>query len=338
MKHKAFFSIIFALGLWCAVFVGLAQASGTSQQKASSQDAPAQIILCTKYQQMGWGDRVQFGCVDKNGTVWTVSYDSAYGANFPYKIDEVIDFVSKPGVMENMGTLSHDALFTLESLVYNTEDQGTKMRGAANDAGLETSYAVTYDKNGEATYILLGASGDSVFENLDPDAQALYLDLRILFPNVTSYASLGYGMGLGMGPVGFMPVPIWEYCGYSTKNLSTATVKGYMEDCEEGPIPLELTQEQQQTIINLAMNGYVTGKINAISQTGGFYSYVLVNENDEYLVSLSFCDGLLYLNDGMYGYEFTKPALPTAEELMNPKYLPNNIINAAKSLGFDTAA
>ena len=50
-----------------------------------------------------------------------------------------------------------------------------------------------------------------MFENMDPDAQALYLALREMFPGVTHY-----GAEPGMGPAGFQAVHIWQECWCAT--------------------------------------------------------------------------------------------------------------------------
>ena len=37
------------------------------------------IILFTFYRQMGWGDRVQIGCVDEDGGIWAgIGFDSEF--------------------------------------------------------------------------------------------------------------------------------------------------------------------------------------------------------------------------------------------------------------------
>ena len=88
---------------------------------------------------------------------------------------------------EKIGKLDHDDLIDLKSLVgVVKKDEGPVLPGA-NDAGIESSYAIQYGRDGNAVPVLLGMSGDDVYEKPDPSAQGLYLAARRLFPYVTCY-------------------------------------------------------------------------------------------------------------------------------------------------------
>ena len=63
----------------------------------------------------------------------------------------------------------------------DAEKQERNTVSNAEDAGTEESYAVRYTAEGDPEVILLGVSGESVFENTDPNAQSLYLRLRQMF-------------------------------------------------------------------------------------------------------------------------------------------------------------
>ncbi|MBQ6504787.1 MAG: hypothetical protein IJI57_12835 [Flexilinea sp.] len=270
--------------------------SGTGNVIAES--TTPRIILYTSYRQMGWGDRVQIGSVDDLGVVRLLTGNDAK-LKWPYKPQEQLDYLSQTDLFTEKYTLTHDDLFALKSLVFGAEDQGSKSVPAADDAGTEKSYAVRYSKEGEPTFILLGMSGDDMFENSDPTAQALYRMLRVLFPEVTTYA---YD-SLGMGPQGFTPVPLAEFLELDMNAVMNAEIRGYLSDCEAGPIPLELTAEDKAGLISLIENGIVTGKADCIVSTGGFNDYNFFDAAGNWIGSVSFEDGLLIKGDGHYYFE-----------------------------------
>ena len=266
--------------------------AGTAEARS---DNP-RIILFTYYRQMGWGDRVQIGFMDEDGNLRTISgYDSAL--NWPYKPEEQLQYLSS-GQMKitEEKKLDHDDTFSIKSLVYDVEDQGSKSIPAANDAGTEKSYAVRYSSEGEPEFILLGMSGDDCFENSDPDAQALYLILRRLFPIVTSYA---YGP---IGPHGFIPVPFAEFIGLDTDSLVNAEIEAFYNDCEEGNIPMELTEKDKGNLLSLIQNGKVTGKADNIISTGGYNVFSFYDPEGNFIESISFYEGNLATNDGNWYY------------------------------------
>ncbi len=268
---------------------------------AAAKSDPPRIILYTYYRQMGWGDRVQIGSVDENGTIRFLSGNDG-DLKWPYKPEEQLEYLSHFEKFESMGELDHDTLFATESLIYDVEDQGSEFIPAANDAGTEKSYAVRYSKEGEPTFILLGMSGDDFFENTNPNAQALYLRLRQIFPRVTTYA---YDT-IGIGPRGFTPVPLADFIGINPYALKNAKVKKINNDCEEGLIPVEMTDEETAELISLIQNGTVTGKADCIFSTGGWYSYYISDANGNSLGQIDLEDGLLLRNDGHYFIELKK--------------------------------
>ncbi|MBR2835947.1 MAG: hypothetical protein IKE43_09620 [Coriobacteriales bacterium] len=290
----------------CIVMAALCIGAGPAFAASSKTDtqraqAPSNIILYTVYEQMGWGDRVQVGALDEDGVIWGQMYDSGYKQGWEYALDKQLEYMTTPGNLERLGKLDSESLFVLKGLVSGVEDQGTKPAGGANDAGVEKSWAVTYSKDGTATRILLGASGDSVFENFDPDAQALYLYMRVIFPFVTRYAG-------GIGPAGYIPQNLSTFLGYSTLGLEDATVIAYEIDCEAGPREIEITGSDIAGIKKLATQGKVYGKSNAMSLTGGTTVYSFYDKDGNHLASIELYRGLLVTNDGMYFLsEYTPP-------------------------------
>ena len=270
--------------------------SGFSNVTAES-DTP-RIILYTYYRQMGWGDRVQIGSVDELGVVRLLTGNDAL-LKWPYDPQDQLDYLSQTEKFAEKYIMTHNDLFALKSLISGAEDQGSKSISAANDAGTEKSYAVRYSKEGEPSFVLLGMSGDDMFENTDPTAQALYKALRILFPEVTTYA---YD-SLGMGPQGFTPIPLAEFLKLDVNAVMNAEIKGFLSDCEEGPIPLELTAEDKNNLTALIQNGIVTGKADCIVSTGGYNEYDFFDAAGNWIGSVGIEDGLLIKGDGHYYFD-----------------------------------
>ena len=264
-------------------------------RSAAADSASPRIILYTFYRQMGWGDRVQIGCVDDDGGVRLLTgYDS--GLKWPYKPEEQLQYLMQNRNFTEEDRLSHDDMFSIKSLVNSVEDQGSKSVPAANDAGTEKSYAVRYSKEGEPEFILLGMSGDDLFENFDPNAQALYLLLRRMFPAVTSYAGL-------MGPRGFVPVPLAEFLKLDPDAILNADIRAYLMDCEAGPLQRDLTAENKAALISLIRTGRVTGKADCVVSTGGMTAYSFYDADDNWIGTVEFEGGLLVWGNGHYYVE-----------------------------------
>ena len=261
---------------------------------ASAKESP-RIFLYTYYRQLGWGDRVQIGSVDTDGTVRFLSGHDAE-LKWPYTPEDQLEYLSQTYRFSVIGTMPHDDLFAAESLVFSTAEQEGKPVSAANDAGTEKSFAVRYAKDGTGTPVLLGMSGDEVFENTDPNAQSLYLTLRRLFPDVTSYA---YD-DIGMGPRGFEAVSLAEFIGMDPAVIPGAEVKGVFNDCEAGPAPMELSAEEKAELRSLLLYGKVTGKSDCIETTGGSSTYYFSALDGTQLGLINIEDGLLARSDGRY--------------------------------------
>ena len=255
-------------------------------------DSIPRIILYTCYQQAGWGDQVQVGCVDENGGLWLLTGNDS-DLEWPYKRDEQLAYLQTCAALDQTGELRSGVLFDLKGLIASVEDQGSHSHPVAEDAGTECSYAVQYDRDGAVSCVLLGMSGDSCFENFDPNAQALYQRLRQLFPQVRSF-------GGNMGPAGFLPVPVRAFCGWDDVDFSDVTISGAYQDCEAGSVAISLTEEDQRALLDIVLNGKVTGKAKASLTTGGTTCYSFYDQEDHFLASIELYEGLLVRPDGMY--------------------------------------
>lgn len=260
---------------------------------AAAGSAEPEIILYTFYRQIGEGDELQIGTIDQEGVIRTLS-----GRFSEMGWDEKarLDYLSDTDRFTVEGRLDFEELFAVKSLISCLEDQGTRSHGAAEDAGTEESWAVRYTEGAEPEFILLGVSGESVFENTDPNAQALYLRLRRIFPGVISFAYDPYGMG----PAGFIPVPVAGFTGLDEDALDGAEIRAVYSDSEEGLIPLELTDADKSELLALIRDGSVTGKADCISSTGGVTSYTFYGPDGTMIGTVDFEDGLLVTNDGRY--------------------------------------
>lgn len=268
--------------------------SAPSHASAEGTEIP-RILLYTCYRQVGWGDSVQVGCVDERGGIWLLSGNDGE-LHWPYTPSEQLSYLNSCGILVRQGRLNDADLFDMKSLVSSCADQGNGSWPAANDAGTESSYAVRYDGGGNPMPVLLGMSGDDCFENSDANAQALYLGLRNLFPQVTSYA---YSYG-GMGPQGFMSVTVTSFCGFWGDGLESASVSATAIDCEAGSYAVELSEDEQTQIRSLILYGQVTGKATAAAVTGNSMVYNFLDEAGNTLASVELYNGLLVRPDGMY--------------------------------------
>lgn len=272
-----------------ACFMVLSAGAGSAEG-----NHPSRIILYTAYRQIGWDDVVQVGCVDEDGRLWLLTGSDA-DLNWPADPEKQVGYLSACRSMTSMGEMDSEDLFDLKGLVGCTENQGNDYHDAADDAGVESSYGVRYDSEGKPELVLLGMSGDSCFENTDRNAQALYLLLRKMFPQVQTYAYEEY-----MGPEGFRAVSLIEFCGWIGLDLAHAVICGERVECEDGLIKVELDEDQQEEIRSLVMTGTVTGKANATFVTGGTMVYFFCDEEGNVLAALELYRGLLVWNDGMY--------------------------------------
>ncbi len=273
---------------------------------ARAADKGTGIILYTAYRQMGWGDLVQIGCVDESGALWRIEgYDSELG--WPYGWEEQVAYMAQCP-KEKIGELSGEELFALKGLIDSAEPQEGKPAGWMNDAGTETSRAVRRGADGALETVLLGMTGDDFFENTDPNAQALYGRLRELFPFVRCYAGMA-------GDWGFRAIPLRTFLGQADVSVRGAQVKIWENDCEEGPLDAAVTEEDAAQALALLQYGWVTGKANANTVTGGTYTVAFADASDKVLCSFELYRGLLVTRDGMYSLETRAAAVPDEQAL-----------------------
>ena len=99
------------------------------------------------------------------------------------------------------------------------------------------------------------------------------------------------------------PIPVWKFFhALSPEGLDTAVITCFLSDCEEGPIPQELSEEDEKFVRDLAINGVVTDLASEISVTGGTWIYTFTSTEGKYLLSVELYKGMLVGPYGMYNY------------------------------------
>ena len=257
------------------------------------------IVLVTVYEQMGWGDSVSVGFVDQSGGLWTLE-GSASALKWPYSPEEQVAYLLQSDQKVQVGQLSADDRFDLNGLIECAKPQQPDPHGWACDAGTQRSYAVR-NRNDQPEIMMLGITGDDIWENTDVNAQALFAHLRRLFPNVRCYAD-EYEKTTGES-WGFTPVKIRDFLHIDWLDRKDMTMECYLTDCEEGLIDCPVTAGDTEKILNILQNASVTGKANATFVTGGTYVFIFYDSTGEYLGSFEVYEDLLVSNDGMYYIE-----------------------------------
>ena len=91
--------------------------------------------------------------------------------------------------------------------------------------------------------------------------------------------------------------------------LETAVIMGSTLDCEAGPIPTEVPEEEQQELRTLAMYGVVTGRQSDEMVTGGTWLYSFETPEGKHIMTVELYRGLLVGPDGMYAYTVPQSAV-----------------------------
>ena len=101
-------------------------------------------------------------------------------------------------------------------------------------------------------------------------------------------------------------IPVWQFCHGDYSLLETAVITGSTLDCEAGPIPYEITEEEAEELRTLAMHGVVTGLKSDEMVTGGTWLYTFETPEGEYIMTVELYRGLLVGSDGMYAFEIRR--------------------------------
>jgi hypothetical protein len=181
----------------------------------------------------------------------------------------------------------------------------TAAEGSPEETGANTDetaiYALKNKKDGSTESVLLGMSGRRLFENTDPDAQALYqfMWMQLFREDETFKPSYGFAAE-GIAPYGFRTVSVREFFGLEKANAATVVITAMENDCEEGPKEVPVTEQDREWVLAILERGIITRKVNDLSVTGGTASYLFHSEEGEYLGSIELYKRLAVKNDGMY--------------------------------------
>ncbi len=257
-------------------------------------------VLCSVYEQRGWGDRVKISFVDEEGGLWM---GEGYASKMGWSGSLEDKALRVPGLdgLEHVGELSRDDVFAIKSLINAAEDRGRKLQpGPTLDYGIYYIYAVRYSREGEPECVLLNAYGDSMFANTDANALGLRFWLAKAFASGSRLETDQILEALGI-----VPVPMSDYCGFDTSAIRGTAVSATLIDCEEGPIPVKLSESEETYLRGLAERGRVTAKANAIETSGGMYAIDFSDGEGNVVASFELYEGLLVRGDGMYYIDTT---------------------------------
>ncbi len=269
--------------------------------------------------------RARLTCLDRDGTLWT---NEQWEYTWPYSSEEALQAViERRGMKEYalnqefsgiLGNLNEDEANSsgvwrdLVSLA-DTVMPGTEMAQKTGiDDGAEYIYAVRKNQDGDMEAVLLGVAGSRVYENTDPAAKTMYQFMwRIL--RGTEFGSDWPVFGYAAQPVaprGESMVSVKEFFHLKDFNAEELKVTAVMTDCEEGLIPVQMTEEDAERIRVLADRGVVIGKHDSWVVTGGTTIYDLRDAagNEIGQIETSEHDSLAVAADGMYQLSILPPS------------------------------
>ena len=275
----------------------------TPEPTPRPEDRPEVFLYSVTRPNPGNGT-VSVACIDKAGDLWFVNEADV---KYPFREKDILQLLQERRGMELKTNLikgvlrdvSRDeewfrGLAVMAELVPKAE--GTPVKTGV-DVDQEAVYALRTDADGNPEPVLLGMSGSYVFENKDPNAQALYLfmwNTRSAFP---------YGFAAeGLAPHGFETVSVREFFSLQNVDAETAVLTAALTDCEEGLIEAHLTDKDREKVLALLDRGIVIGKENPWMVTGGTTCYYFHNAQGEYLgcIETYADDSLAVGRDGMY--------------------------------------
>lgn len=275
----------------------------TPEPTPRPEDRP-QVFLYSVTRPNPGNGTISVACIDKAGDLW---FAEKADVEYPFREKEILQLLRErrgmvlktnliAGILRDV---SRDkewfrGLAVMAEIVPKAD--GTPVKTGV-DVDQEAVYALRTDTDGNPESVLLGVSGSYVFENKDPNAQALYL---FMWHTRSAYP---YGFAAeGLAPHGFETVSVREFFGLQHVDAETAVITAALTDCEEGPIEAQLTEKDREKVLALLDRGIVIGKENPWVVTGGTMCYYFHNAQGEYLGCIETYseDSLAVSNDGMY--------------------------------------
>ena len=282
------------------------------------EDRP-RIILYSTLKPNPDNGKIGLCCIDAAGDLWCAEEADLQA---PYSEEEILQVLlerrgmkladnldgRRPGSLSPVG----DWLRDLAEMAEETRPGNGNPVSTGADTGENAIYAVKYGTEGKPEPVLLGVCGSAVYENKDPNAQALYQVMWRLQP---LYAPCGYAEE-GLTPHGFEPVGVREFFGLEKVDAATAVIRKRMTDCEEGFIDMEMTKQDREKTLALLDRGVIVGKANPWEVTGGTMCYCFYGAQGEYMGCIETYedDGLAVGKDGMYTLSLLPESTDTLPE------------------------
>ena len=276
-----------------------------ASKKAVSEYAP--IFLYCVYDRSETDGKIGVYCIDEAGLIWrSAEADLKPG----YSEEELLQLLQeRRGMTRRTETLLSTAYGVhSEEWIKELAQRAASVpaaEGTPEETGVNTDetaiYALKNKKDGSTESVLLGMSGRRLFENTDPDAQALYqfMWMQLYWEAETFSPSYGFAAE-GIAPYGFRTVSVREFFGLEKADAATVVITAVENDCEEGLKEAPVTEKDREWALAMLERGIITRKANGQSVTGGTESYLFHTADGEYLGCIELYKGLAVKNDGMY--------------------------------------
>ena len=274
-------------------------------QKAAAEYAPV-FLYCVQDKRETDG-KIGVYCIDEAGMIWRTGEADLKP---DYSEEDLIQLLQerrgmtrRTETLESPGYGMHSKEWIKEQAQRAASIPAAE--GTPEETGVNTDetavYALKNNKDGSTESVLLGMSGRRLFENTDPDAQALYQFMWMqLFREVETFKP-SYGFAAeGIAPYGFRTVSVREFFGLEKADAATVVITAVENDCEEGPKEVPVTEKDREWALAMLERGIITRKVNDLSVTGGTASYLFHSAEGEYLGSIELYEGLAVKHDGMY--------------------------------------
>ena len=241
-------------------------------------------------------------CIDEAGDLWSVEKADV---KYPFREEDILQLLRERRGMKletnligsgtDAGT-NREKIRSLADMAKVVPQADGSPAKTGVDIGEDAVYALRTDREDNQETVLLGMSGSWVFENRDPNAQALYL---FMYRTKTFGMPIGFAAE-GLAPHGFEMVSVRDFFGLQKADPETVTISAVMQDCEAGPIECEMTEQDRKEILALLERGVIIGKENDWMVTGGTTSYSFSDAEGNWLGSIELYQGLAVGRYGMY--------------------------------------
>ena len=279
--------------------------TNSAGDKAAVKYAPV-ILYCVQDNSHSDGKTCVF-CIDEEGIIWrTAEADLKPG----YSEEDLMQLIQeRRGMTRRTETLQSAAygMYTDDELKELAQRAASvpAAEGIPVETGVNTDetaiYALKNGEDGHKESILLGMSGRRLFENTDPDAQALYHFMWTqLYWEVGTFRS-SYGFAAeGLAPYGFRTVSVREFLGLEKVDAPTSVITAMENDSEAGPKEVEVTEKDREEVLAMLERGIITRKVNDRRVVYNTKSYLFHTADGEFLGRMELSGGMVVTSDGMY--------------------------------------